>query len=78
MRSDHIKRHMKIHVDLSFKDPKQLCKDIVEDNIDDILSKKTSKDETSTYSEKPKVNNLHSVEMDESPHCKVMKLMTKI
>ena len=43
MRSDHLKRHMKIHVDLSLKDPEEICKDI-----------KSIKDETSMYSEKPK------------------------
>ena len=47
---------MKIHVNSSLKDSKQLCKDI-----------KSSKDETSMYSEKRKVNNLHSDGMDESP-----------
>ena len=53
---------MKVHVDLSMEDPTQLCKSIVEDIVDNILNKKTSKDETSMYREKPKVNG-----MDEPP-----------
>ena len=32
MRSDHLKRHMKQHGDLSSEDPKQICKSILEDN----------------------------------------------
>ena len=32
MRSDHMKKHMKIHVDLSLEDPEQICKSILEDN----------------------------------------------
>ena len=47
MRSDHLKKHMKKHVDPSLEEP--ICKDI-----------KSIKDETSMYSEKPKVNDLHS------------------
>ena len=31
MRSDHLKRHMKKHVDLSSEDPEQICKSILED-----------------------------------------------
>ena len=54
MRSDHIKRHMKKHVNPSLEDPKQLCKDI-----------KSIKDEKSMYSEKPK--DPHSDGLDESP-----------
>jgi len=50
MRSDNFKRHMKEHADLSSEDPKQICKSILEDIIDDI----PNKDETSMYSEKPK------------------------
>ena len=50
LRSDHLKRHMKIHVDLSSEDPKQLCKDI-----------ESSKDETSMH--KPK--DTHSDGLDE-------------
>ena len=42
MRSDYLKRHMKNHVDLSSKDPEEICKDI-----------KPIKDETSMYCEKP-------------------------
>ena len=49
MRSDHLKSHMKIHVNPSLEDSKQLCKDI-----------KSSKDETSMYRDKPK--DLHSDE----------------
>ena len=52
MRSDHLKRHMKKHQDLSSEDPKQLCKDI-----------KPSKDETSMY----KSEDTHSHGLDESP-----------
>ena len=52
MRSDNLSRHMKKHADLSSEDSKQLCKDI-----------KSSKDETSIYSEKPK--DRHSGGMDE-------------
>ena len=62
MRSDNSSRHMKKHIDLSSKDPEQICKSILEDIVDNILNKKTSKDETSMYREKPKVN-----EMDEPP-----------
>ena len=40
---------MKNHVDLSIRVPEQLCKDI-----------QSSKDETSMYMKKPKVNDLHS------------------
>ena len=45
---------LKNHVDLSIRVPEQLCKDI-----------KSSKEETSMYSEKPKVNDLHSEGLDE-------------
>ena len=37
MRSDHMKRHMKKHADLSSEDPKQICKDIDKE----VASKKT-------------------------------------
>ena len=67
MRSDNVERHMKIHVDLSLKDPEQICKSILEDIINDIPNKKTSKDETSMYKEKPKVNYLHTDGLEESP-----------
>ena len=63
MRSDHMKRHMKIHVDLSLGDPEQICKSILEDVINDIHNK----DETSMCKETPKVNHLHSNGLDESP-----------
>ena len=33
MRCDHMKRHMKVQVDLSMEDPTQLCKSIVEDIV---------------------------------------------
>ena len=45
MRSDHLKRHMKKHADLSSEDPEQICKSILEDVINDIHNK----DETSMY-----------------------------
>ena len=45
---------MKIHVNPSLEEP--ICKDI-----------KSIKDETSMYMEKPKVNDLQSDGMDESP-----------
>ena len=61
MRSDHMKRHMKIYVDLSLEDPEQMCKSILEDIINDI----PNKDETSIYSEKPK--DPHSDGLDQSP-----------
>ena len=54
MRNDHLKRHMKIHADLSSEDPKQICKSILEDVINDIP-------ETSMYKRK----DLHSDGMDE-------------
>ena len=54
IRSEILKRHMKNHVDLSLRVPEQLCKDI-----------KSSKDETSMYSENPKVNDQHSDGLDE-------------
>ena len=54
MGSGNLSRHMKIPVNPSLKDSKQLCKDI-----------KSSKDETSMYSEKPK--DPHSDGLDESP-----------
>ena len=63
MRSDHMKRHMKIHVDLSLEGPEQICKSILEDIINDIHNK----DATSMYTKKPKVNDLHSEGLDESP-----------
>ena len=54
---------MKIHVDLSLKDSEKKCKSILEDVINDI----PNKDETSMYSEKPKVNDLHTDGLDEPP-----------
>ena len=51
MRSDHLKRRMKIHGDLSSEDSKQLCKDI-----------ESSKDETSMYKRK----DTHSDKLDNS------------
>ena len=65
MRCDHMKRHMKIHVNLSLEEPKQICKSILGDNINDIPSEKTSKDETSIYREKRK--DAHSDVIDEPP-----------
>ena len=62
MRSDHLKRHMKKHVDLSSEDPEQICKSILEDVINDIPNKKSSKEETSVY----KRNDPHSNGLDES------------
>ena len=56
MRSDHLKRHMKIHVDLSWEDQEQICKSILEDVINDIQ-------ETSMYKRK----DLNSDGLDESP-----------
>ena len=53
---------MKKHGDLSSEDPEQICKSILEDVINDIHNK----DETSMYRKKPKINDLHSDEMDES------------
>ena len=38
-----MKRHMKVHVDLSSEDPEKICKSILEDIVDDILNRKTSK-----------------------------------
>ena len=67
MRCDHMKRHMKVHVDLSSEDPEQMCKSILEDIVDDILNRKTSKADSIISSEKPKVNDLHSDGLDESP-----------
>ena len=61
MRSDHLKRHMKKHVDLSSEDPEQICKSILEDVINDIHNK----DETSMYRKKPKINDLNSNGLDE-------------
>ena len=61
MRSDHLKRHMKQHVDLSLEDPEQICKSILEDVINDIHNK----DETSMYRKKTKLNDLHSDGLDE-------------
>ena len=63
MRSDHLKSHMKKHVDLSSEDPEQICKSILEDVINDIHNK----DETSMYRKKPRLNDLNSDGMDESP-----------
>ena len=54
MRSDNVKRIMKIHVHLSLKDPEQIFNSILEDIINDIPHKMTSKDKTSMYKEKPK------------------------
>ena len=54
---------MKIHVNPSFEDSKQTCKSILEDIIDDI----PNKDETSMYSENPKLNDPHSDGSNESP-----------
>ena len=62
MRSDHLKNHMKKHADPSLEDPEQICKSILEDVINDI----PDKDDTSMYSEKPKVNDLHSAGIDET------------
>ena len=62
MRSDHLKSHMKKHTDLSSQDPEQICKSILEDDINDI----DNKDETSTYRKKPKLNDLHSDGLDDS------------
>jgi len=58
MRSDHLSRYIKEPIDLSWEDPEQFCKSILEDVVDNILNKKPSKDETSTYREKPKVNGM--------------------
>ena len=58
MRNDHLKRHMKKHVDFSSEDPEQICKSILEDVIH-------NKDEKSMYREKPKVNDLHLDKLDE-------------
>ena len=66
MRCDHMKRHMKVHVDLSSEDPEQMCKSILEDIVDDILNRKTSKADSIISSEKPKVNDLHSDGLDET------------
>ena len=63
MRSDHLKSHMKKHVDLSSEDPEQICKSILEDVINDIHNK----DETSMYRKKPRLNDMNSDGMDESP-----------
>ena len=62
-RNDNLARHMKNLVDISIRVPEQLCKDI-----------KSSKDETSMYSEKTKVNDLHSDGLHET-HCNLMKLV---
>ena len=43
MRSDNLSRHMKNHIDLSSEDPEQICKIILEDVINDIPNKKSSK-----------------------------------
>ena len=50
-------------VDLSSEDPKQICKSILEDIINDI----PNIEETSMYREKPKVNDPHSDGLDELP-----------
>ena len=63
IRCDHVEMHMKIQVNLSLKDPEQICKSILVDIVDNIFNKNTSKDETSMYSEKPK--DLHSDGMEE-------------
>ena len=39
IRSDHLKIHMKKHVDLSLKDPEKISKSILEDIINDIPNK---------------------------------------
>ena len=39
MRSDHLKNHMKKHVDLSLDDSEQICKSILEDFINAIYNK---------------------------------------
>ena len=64
MRCDHMKRHMKVHVDLSMEDHTQLCKSIVEDIVDNILNKMTSKADSIICGEKPKVNGDHSDKLD--------------
>ena len=51
---------MKLYVDLSLKDPEQICKSILKDVIDDI----PNKEETSMYREKRK--DPHSDGMVES------------
>ena len=55
---------MKVHVDLSMENPTQLCKSIVEDIVDNILNKKTSKADSIISCEKPKVNGDHSDELN--------------
>ena len=50
MRNDNLARHIKNHTDFSLEDLEQICKSILGDIIDNILTK----DETSVYSEKPK------------------------
>ena len=62
MRSDHLKSHMKKHVDLSSEDPEQICKSILEDVINDIHNK----DETSMYRKKPRLNDLNTDGLDET------------
>ena len=70
MRNDHLKRHMKIHVDFSLEDPEQICKSILEDVINDI----PNKDETSMYKRKDPLSD----GLDESQlHCQMMKLMIR-
>ena len=66
MRSDNVKRHMKKHIDLSLEDPEQLCKSILEDIVDNICNEKTSKDDSSIFDEKHKVNAEHSAALDDS------------
>ena len=63
MRSDNLKNHMKKHVDLSSEDPEQICKSILEDVINDLPNKKSSRVETSMY----KCKDPHSNGLDESP-----------
>ena len=59
IRSDHLKIHMKKHVDLSLKDPEKISKSILEDIINDI----SNKDETLMYKRKYP----HSDGLDEPP-----------
>ena len=65
--SDHLKRHMKKHVDLFSEDPEQICKSILEDVINDIPNKKSSKEETSMYKRKdPHSDGLDEEELEET------------
>ena len=64
MRSDNLKNHIKSkHGDLSSEEPEQICKSILEDVINDLPNKKSSKEETSMYKRK----DPHSNGLDESP-----------